>query len=346
MSETGLRITRENFATIEKGYAIATCEIDGKRKLFAAAEGQGPCYMYDYESLEKEVVWEEPGGTMSIVPIPGRNGEIFATQNFFPVFDAKESVVVYGTYDRENKRWDLTEVCKVPYLHRFDVIDIDGSLLFVGGKLCQNKTEVQDWSTSGSLVFAEIPENITDEWEIKTFYEGITKHHGYCLQREEDRFFVSGVEGLFEVTLPQRIEDGLVIEKIIDREISDMAIVDIDGDGAYEIATIEMFHGNELAINKMIDGEYKKVFTHPIAFGHVIWGGKILGEPSFIVGSRRDDCLIELITCKDGAYLVSKIDGDVGPSQLLVFEDGEASVAFSANRQRDTFALYTFTKGK
>ncbi len=339
-----LNIKKKKIDNINKAYAVNTLMVDGRLKLMAASEGRGALKLYDYETGEQETIWEKPGGTMNIVPIPGRDGEFLATQRFFPVFDARNSVLVYGRYGKATGKWDVKEVLELPYLHRFDVIEIDGKLIFIGASLCSGKKEVQDWSKPGKLYIGHIPGSIFGDWDLKVAYEGITKNHGYWLQREQNCFFVSGVEGMFEVKIPNTPQGEFSVNKAIDREISDMAVCDIDGDGVCEIATIEMFHGNELAINKPIDGKYQKVFCHPIEFGHVIWGGEILDKPMYIVGGRRGDCKIEYITFENGRYTVSLLDQNVGPSQLSVFESNGESVALSANRQQNEVAVYTFKK--
>lgn len=346
---------------IHNVYAVSTCMVAGRRKLLAASEGrEGVCRMYDAENGEFEVtVWEGPGGTMSMVPIPGRGGEFLATQRFFPVFDARESIVVHAEYQPELNRWKVREVQKIPYLHRFDVIKIQDQLVFIGGILCRDKQEVQDWSKPGELIVGYIPETIQGEWQLRTICSGITRHHGYYLQPHRNRFFVSGTEGLFSVSIPETLEGAFEVERVMDREISDMAVWDIDGDGTDEIATIEEFHGDELVISKQVDGQYIKVFSHPIAFGHVIWGGCLQGQSVFLVGSRRGTCALECITWGNGKYAVNTLDAGVGPTQLTAFThhsmDSESGIGsfrgsegddqpvylLTANRQQEEVALYT-----
>ena len=52
-------------------------------------DAPGPCYAFDSQTYERETVWEEPGGTMAMVPLPGKNGDFLAVQRFFPGFQAQ-----------------------------------------------------------------------------------------------------------------------------------------------------------------------------------------------------------------------------------------------------------------
>jgi hypothetical protein len=109
-----MEIKRTHLDDIFKCYSTCALVADGDLKLMFATEDKGPCYSYSAADLsKKEVVWEGPGGTMSIVEIPGKSGEFLAVQQFFPTFNAPDSVIVWGKYvewsmgDREVYRFTV-----------------------------------------------------------------------------------------------------------------------------------------------------------------------------------------------------------------------------------------------
>ena len=62
-------------------YAVEVMQVQGEPYVFYAAENRGGCFAWDCETLSKRLsVWEQPGGTMSIVEIPGKPGEFLAVQ--------------------------------------------------------------------------------------------------------------------------------------------------------------------------------------------------------------------------------------------------------------------------
>ena len=66
-------------------YAVSPLTLDGRLKYLLATDDHGPCYCIDAQTLEQETVWEETGGTMSIIPLPGTNGEFLASQRFLRI---------------------------------------------------------------------------------------------------------------------------------------------------------------------------------------------------------------------------------------------------------------------
>ncbi len=263
-------------------------ELNDQLHYIIASEGETQCVAFNADTLEKHVVWDQPGGTMNIIPVPGRKNEFIATQKFIPTFQAQESQIIHAKID-DNYNWTITPIMTIPYLHRFDLLLIEDKLHLIGGTLCTSKAFKDDWSDPGKIVIGKFHDDITQPFELKPIYEGITKNHGFCATTWNNKktFFVTGVEGAFIVYPPNKLDGKWEIEKIFNHEISDCAICDIDGDGKLEIATIEAFHGDKGKIYKEIDGEYKVIHEYDFEFGHVVWGGKLAGEPAFIIAGRK-----------------------------------------------------------
>ena len=91
-----MKIEKRFLTEFNRCYSASHLVVDGQTRLLLATEGEGPCKAWfgpDYG--ESHEVWEGPGGTMSIVPIPGTNGEFLAVQKFFKMFAWEEAKVVH-----------------------------------------------------------------------------------------------------------------------------------------------------------------------------------------------------------------------------------------------------------
>ena len=115
-----MKITKEALCALPFCYAVTTLQRDGRTYYLMATDGRGPCYAFDSETLERETVWEGPGGTMSLVEIPGSNGEFLAVQKFMPGFQAADAEIVHVRKDGSG--WHVSTWVKIPYIHRFDIL--------------------------------------------------------------------------------------------------------------------------------------------------------------------------------------------------------------------------------
>ena len=340
-------IRKKVLGSLEKAYAVQIMKVNGKLNYLVASEGQNPCLSFQDETWEKSVVWDGPGGTMSIIPVPGRKNEFIASQKFFPTFNAKESLIVHAKCD-EGGKWEITPIMTIPFLHRFDVFSLDGKLYFIGCTLCEDKEFKDDWSKPGKVYIGKFSEKICEPFKIKPILEGITKNHGFCRGswNGKDAFLVSGVEGVFVIYIPSNGDMEFRIQKILDHEVSDIATFDIDGDGMEELATIEPFHGNKGKIYKKINEKLVPVYQHEYEFGHVVWGGKILNKPSFIIGGRKGNRELVLFQMDEetGEITETLLDNTGGPSNIAVVNKENSDVILAANREISEIAIYEIKK--
>ena len=65
-----------------KCYVLVYTGVQGKQHLLVAGEKHAPCYLLDLEGNLIDTVWEEPGGVMTMVAIPDRDGMFLATHQF------------------------------------------------------------------------------------------------------------------------------------------------------------------------------------------------------------------------------------------------------------------------
>ncbi|MCR3759623.1 hypothetical protein KYB31_11575 [Clostridium felsineum] len=343
-----MKFEKKFLTNLTRCYATSSTVVDGKQKILLATEGEGSCFGYS-EDLKQSTVWDGPGGTMSMIPIPGKNGDFLAVQNFFPTFQSENATIVWSKPEKDGS-WTTKALFKLPYVHRFDILTVNGVNYFLGATLCTTKEFKEDWSNPGKIYVGILPEDLTQPIELKVIKENLTKNHGYCrgVWKSKNVGFVTCEEGVFVVTPPDSINGEWSIEKIIDRPVSDVALVDIDNDGVDEIVTIEPFHGGDFVINKKIGDKYEKVYKYPkeMDFGHVVWGGKLRGVPTIIGGYRRVAKELFYIQCESTNPLKFKtqvIEAGVGPSNVAVLNEKDRDIIISANREIGEAALYFVT---
>jgi hypothetical protein len=338
-----MNIHKKVLGTLDKVYATCIGKVDDELAFIGASEGEGAGQAFIGEN--KTVMWDKPGGTMNVIPVPGRENEFYATQKFLPVFAAADCTLNHVKY--HDGQWQVTEIMKFPYLHRFDLFEKNGALYFFGATLCEAKEFQQDWSKPGSVYIGKLGADLTKKFTVKRLYTGITKNHGLCYANWDGKgiYLVTGVEGVFSLVIPEKpAQDEWQINKIMEHEVSDIAACDIDHDGSLELATLEPFHGNKCIIYKNIGEKFQPIKEFPIDFGHVIWGGEIAGSPTFLLGYRSAKMELSAIY-QDGNELKERvIDQNVGPSQISVCHQDGKDYILSANRQINELAVYEITK--
>jgi hypothetical protein len=134
----------------------------------------------------------------------------------------------------------------------------------------------------------------------------------------------------------------------MDWPISDIAAIDIDGDGELEFATIEPFHGSHFRVYKRVDGVYRKVYEHPEVseFYHVVVGTTLAGKPVFVGGCRRGRqqlFYVHALQNAPGVLQAEVIEEGVGPSNVHVMHEPGRDIIVSANREKAEAALYIVT---
>lgn len=334
---------------MERSYSVSNFKVNGVTKLFFASEAiDGPCFTYSGENFEhKEVVWEKEGGTMSIVEIPDTHGQFLAVQKFFPGFNSKASKLVWGRY--VDGTWKIQDFLSLSYLHRFDILVSNGKKYFIGCTICTSKTDRNDWSDPGKIYVGEIPDDLNQPMEIRVIKEGLVKNHGYFTDVENGQplSYITCDTGIFKVTPPTAKSDDWTIDHLHDAPISDITLIDMDGDGEKEFVVMAPFHGNEFKVLKNTDGEFKEVYRYPgeIDFAHAVWSGTLAGKPTILGGIRRKSEELFYVQYDQDSkeYITTVIENGVGPANLSVLHEENRDVILSANHTKNEVAIYLVT---
>jgi hypothetical protein len=342
-----MKFEKTRLFELDHVYAVNSIKMDdGSVRAFYASEAHDACYSLPLPSCDtsdKRLVWEGPGGTMSMVPLEDRPGEFLAISKFFRLYQWEEAEIVWVWPDGKGG-FNTKSLLNIPYIHRFDAIKTKKGLYFIGCNLSDKKEAKDDWSVAGNIFVGDIDLESREIKNVRTLKTGLYRNHGYCrdIQDGVTRSLIGCHNGIFAVTAPGMGGDDWNVEQIADISASDMAMVDLDGDGVKELATIEPFHGQYFRIYKMIDGKWQQIFQHPevTEFYHVVWGGTLDGVPAFVGGCRRGKQQLFAVVWENGAPKVITIDEGVGPSNVSVYRSEAGDMILSANRETAEAAVY------
>ena len=343
-----MKFAKQVIDDLFKCYSVNALKIDGKSHLIFAGEGPGVCRLYSGDHFqEKRTLWEGGGGTMSLVSVPDVEGYFFASKGFFSMVESENSAVYLMRY--KDGTFSEEKIIDLPYLHRFEVFTLGGKRFFIGAALHSGKLDKEDWTKPGKIYVAEIPFDLDGEMhvDLQLLRDGLYKNHGFNrgVWQGREVAFTASDEGVFAVIPPQEGNTNWMVEQIFSHPVSDVAAIDLDGDGETEFALLSPFHGNQFAIYKNVKGRYVSVFTYPkkLDFYHAIYADTFNGVPSVIIGARKEDMDLFLVQYdpETNTYQSHLIDTGVGSSNARIVHSERGDLIMSANRQIDQAAIYT-----
>lgn len=341
-----MNFTKQIIDDMFKCYSVNALSIDGKTQLIYAGEGPGVCAVYSGKGFdEKKVLWDGEGGTMSLSVVDDMPGYFFASKGFFSMVDSDTSGIYLNRY--VNGEFEETLIAKIPFLHRFDVITSNDKRYLVAASLHGGKVDKQDWSKPGKIYVAELPMDLSKEFEVtlEVLIEGLTQNHGFnkSVWGGREVVLIASQQGVHIITPPSS-EGGWQTCRVIEHPVSDVAAIDIDGDGEMELALLSPFHGNQFNVYKNINGQYTSIFQYPEAldFYHAIFADTFNDVPSFVIGARKEtmDLFLVQYDQTDNKVVTHLIDSEVGPSNARIIHTDQGDVIMSANRQINQAAIY------
>ena len=340
-----MKIQKEILARVPCCYAVSPISIQGDIHYLFATDDKGACVCVNPRTREVETVWDESGGTMSIVPIPGRQGEFLASQRFLPGFHALHARIVHAARSAEG--WTVRPWMEIPFVHRFDILASGEKYYILCCILCDTQGEEADFQAPGYLLVGELGEDFMPLAPLRRLACPMPVNHGYWPVKGEkkDYAYVGCDAGIFRVTPPRNEGEDWAVESVLRTHASDMALADLDGDGREEMAVIEPFHGNQLVVYRREENGYQEVYRHPtpLEFIHALWGGTILGEPVFLCGSRGLDKELFFLRYRAGKYGCEPIEQGYGPSNVAVLNGEGISKLLVANREAGDCVEFTLS---
>jgi hypothetical protein len=331
--------------TLEKCYAIAPLKYNGEDCILVAAEKVNKCLLFDLDGNLIDTIWEEPGGTMSMVQIPGSNGQFLATQKFYSPNNSQEAKLVLVTPNAGS--WHIKTIAHIPFVHRFDIITKNNQQYLIACTIKSQHHYKDDWDHPGEILVCELPKDLetVKTLELTVIKDNLLKNHGYCRIQNKDNqeYALVGCDnGIYEVIPPDSMQETWKVNQIISDPCSDMRLIDFDLDGKDELLVISPFHGDQLKVYKNINNCYELVYTHevPLPFGHAIWTGTLYNKQCAIFGHRQGERDLLMIHYQDG-YKVEVLDHNVGPTNVYQYRKETVECLVSTNREIDEIAFYT-----
>ncbi len=346
-----MKAEKKVIENLTKCYSIAPLTFNGKDHFLVAAEKEDRCLLFDLEGRLEDTVWTGPGGVMTMVQVPGTNGQFLATHKFYSPNDSKEAKIVVVTPGKK-ECWKVRTLVDLPHVHRFDILERNGVCYLLACTLKSGHDYKDDWSSPGRVYVAVLPENLEDfdeghQLKLTVIKDDMLKNHGYYRVEEEgvDTGIISSDSGVYQFVPPSEKNGEWEILRLLDTAASDAVLVDFDEDGEKELAVLSPFHGECITICKKQEGIFRKVYEYdkPAEFTHAIYGGMLCGRPALVVGHRKGERNLLAFTWNKGTgqYECTVLDRDCGPANVWHYTKAGKDILISANRETDEIAMYT-----
>ena len=347
-----MNVEKKVLGHLEKCYSIAPLVYNGEDCFLVAAEKVNRCILFDSDGNEKETVWSEPGGVMSMVQVPDTNAQFLATHKFYSPNDGAAAYIAIIT-SGGNGTWARRKLVDLPFVHRFDILTRNGKRYLIACTLKSAHEYKDDWRTPGKIYGALLPDDLSafdehNQLQLSVIQDGFLRNHGYYRNDDGESAVVSAANGIFTVRAPEDERSSWTLTQLSPLSASDAVLLDLDGDGKKELAAFSPFHGDTFSILKENGGTYETAYTCPekLAFLHALYGGMLCSKPRVVVGHRggKRNLVAYAYDAAAGSYTSEVIDADCGSAHVFHFvKDGE-DIIISANREIDEIAMYTVTQ--
>ncbi len=352
-----MKIEKQVIASLNKCYSISPLDYKGTPCFLVAAEKHDPCYLFDEDGTLLETVWDEPGGVMTMVPVPNGGGAFLATHQFYSPNDSANAKIVIATPVSEN-HWEIRTLVDAPFVHRFGILSRNGINYLLVCCLKSGHEYKDDWRSPGTCFAAVLPDDLSQfdqahQLPLTKLKDGMLKNHGYSSVRMDgyDAAVVGCEEGVFLFSPPAAPDQAWNIEQLLSIPTSDAVLMDFDNDGLLELGCIAPFHGASLVIYHLdVHGNYvpQWKYSRPESeteMIHATCACSVLGRPTWIVGWRKGSKDTIAITWNGSDYSTEFIDRCTGCANAMHFVDRKGQdVIIATNREIDEVARYTITE--
>jgi len=346
-----MQLTKRVLAKLKAPYALGVIRVDGAPCVVSSTEDYGPVLFAAPPYNEAAEIAPGPGGCMALVAGPGQPEELYAIMGCFPGYKFQNAAVY--RLGREDGRWVSAKIIGLPFAHRIDFVIRARTRYLVAASLAADKSEPSDWSKSGGVYASPVQSPSDTGWSLSPVLEGIHRNHGFLATGFQGRksLLISGTEGLFAADLG-REDASWGFTRIVDKEVSEIAVSDVDSDGEEELVTIEPFHGDSLRVYKRVKENWEVAWEGELSFGHGLLTGTLGGAPTILVSNRAGTRDLLAFQFPRGARQrgvrlgqPSKIivDSGVGAANILILRRGGEELVFSTNQSTDEIAAYSAT---
>jgi hypothetical protein len=332
---------REKILDIEAVYTANAFQNEKGFFIGAGSETKDEVSVYNLANGESSPILRQPGGMMSFIPVPGKPDLNISIMGFFPPFEAKDAGIFLHT--RMETNWESGMAFALPFVHRCETLTVDGKHFLVAATVSKHKDDPADWSQPGEIHVIDLDHCEYRKWKSTIIDSSIVKNHGLCktTMNGSEVICVCGEQGIFYI---EKDGDDWSVNQMFFSEVSEMAFVDIDGDGKDELITIEPFHGNTLNIYKKDGANWDKRFSDELSFGHGLSAGIFKSEPTIVVGNRSGSLALEAFVVQN--LMAGKVDRRVieevtGSTQTQVFTFDSKDYILSANQLKNEVVLYS-----
>ena len=342
-----MKAVKKKLAELTVCYCVAPLQVDGKRCFAVASEKEYACLLFDEQGNQIDKIWDGPGGTMSIVQIPGADSAFLATHRFYSPNNCKEASIVLCR--KAGEGWKVQTLADLPGVHRFDILTKNGTNYLIACTIKSDYEFKDDWRFPGKVFACALPDDLLSLPEdfrlpLRPVREGMVKNHGYSRYRKNGSQYgiVTSDEGVFCFAPPADQEGEWQVEKLLEEPVSDALLLDFDGDGKDELLTLSPFHGDTLRVYKLIGGAYEPVFTcdRPLPFLHAICPAVVGDRLIAVIGYRKGERDLLAVSFHDSAYQVDMLDHDIGPANAVSYTLDGQCVILAANRETNEVARY------
>lgn len=352
-----MKIEKKVIASLNKCYSISPLKYKGNDCFLVAAEKHDPCYLFSEDGTKLETVWKEPGGVMTMVPVPGGNGAFLATHQFYSPNDSANAKIVIASPVSENN-WEIRTLVDAPFVHRFGILNRNNVNYLLVCCLKGGHEYKEDWRSPGACFAAVLPSDLSKfdqnhQLKLTKIKGDMLRNHGYSLVRKDgyDAALIGCEEGAFLFSPPATPDGDWTVEQLLGVPTSDAVLMDFDGDGLLELGCIAPFHGASLVIYHLDShGNYvpQWKYSRPekeTDMIHATCTCNLLGKPTWVVGWRKGTKDTIAITWNGEDYTTEFIDRNTGCANAMHFLNHNGQdVIIGTNREIDEVALYTITE--